>query len=117
MKALQINTTVNTSTGFQIPAGAVVIINEFLTQQFNEKDGNIPCQINISTYINKDSYESGKSPVQTVSDYSNLIISDVTEIEYQTVSCEELSILEVQDVLLPLYPNNVQLIEVTKPTL
>jgi hypothetical protein len=115
MKALQINAPVNTTTGLQIPSGSVVVVNEFLTQQMNEKEGLIPCQTSISTYVNAASYEAGKAPVVTVSDYSSLIVCDVTTAEYSTTACEALAINEVKDILLALYPDSVIEVDVTKP--
>jgi hypothetical protein len=116
MKALQINAEVLTTTGLNIPAGAVVVINEFLTQSFQEKKGSIPVQIGISTFVNKEAYESGKSEVATVASYNQLITCDVTPDEYSTIPCETLAIMEVQDVLEFLYPGNVVVIDVVKPT-
>lgn len=115
MKALQINAPVNTTTGLEIPSGAVVVVNEFLTQQMYEKEGSISCQTSISTYVNAASYEAGKAPVATVADYSSLIKCDITTSEYSTIACEALAIAEVKDVLLALYPDSVIEIDVTKP--
>jgi hypothetical protein len=115
MKALQINEEVLTTTGLNIPAGAVVVINEFLTQSFQENKGSIPVQIGISTFVNKESYESGKTEVATVSSYPQLITCDITPEEYSTIPCETLAINEVKDVLDFLYPKGVVIIDEIKP--
>ena len=120
MKAIQINAIVNLTNGLQIPSGAVNVISEGLAQVFAQKDGLIPAQIVSNVYVNKDSYESGKAPVDgnSIADFQTALYNlNLSVANYETQTAKDLLVNAVLDYLSTIYnASDLVVIEVTAPT-
>jgi hypothetical protein len=120
MKAIQINAVVNLTNGLQIPSGAVNVISEGLAQVFAQKDGLIPAQIVSNVYVNKDSYESGKAPVDgnSIADFQTALYNlNLSVANYETQTAQDLLVNAVLDYLSTIYnASDLVIIEVTAPT-
>jgi hypothetical protein len=120
MKAIQINAVINLTNGLQIPSGAVNVISEGLAQVFAQKDGLIPAQIVSSVYVNKDSYESGKAPVDgnSIADFQTALYNlNLSVTNYETQTAQDLLLNAVVEYLSTIYnASDLVIIEITAPT-
>ena len=111
MKAIQINTSVNLTSGLSIPSGSVCVIAEGYADVKSTKDGFIPSQIATFVYASIQAMAEGKSPIPDIADFnpvfSNLQLS-ITD--YETVSAETLLIDAVYNALNQVYPSAVEVI-------
>ena len=120
MKAIQINTTVLLNNGLAIPSGAVNVIGEGLAQIVLQKDGLIPAQIVSSVYVNKSTYEEGKTPVDgnSIADFQTALYNlNLTVANYETQTAQDLLVSTVYDYLATVYSaaGDLEIIEVIAP--
>jgi len=114
MKALQINSEVNLTSGMVIPSGAVVILAEGYADIKNQKDGLIPSQIATFVYANKSAFESGKLSINDIADFNTTISGNLTLENYETLPCETLLLTTLTDALSLIYgAENIVEINVT----
>ena len=119
MKAIQINTIVNLTNGLQIPSGSVVVICEGLAQVFAQKDGLIPAQIVSNVYVNKSTYEEGKTPIDgnSIADFQTALYNlNLSVANYETQTAQDLLVTTVYDYLATIYSaTDLEIIEVIAP--
>ena len=119
MKAIQINTIVNLTNGLQIPSGSVVVICEGLAQVFAQKDGLIPAQIVSNVYVNKSTYEEGKTPIDgnSIADFQTALYNlNLSVANYETQTAQDLLVTTVYDYLATVYATtDLEIIEVIAP--
>jgi len=111
MKAIQINTEVNLTSGLSIPSGSVCVIAEGYADMKSQKDGFIPAQIATFVYASAQAIAEGKQPIQGIQDFnttfSNLQLSVA---DYETVPAETLLVDAVYNALNAIYPDQVEVI-------
>ena len=118
MKAIQINTPVNLTSGLSIPSGSVCVIAEGYAQVFAQKDGLIPAQIVSSVYTSEANYEAGLAPVDgnSIADFNPAMYNlSLSVVAYQTETAENLLVNAVYDALEAVYPNQCEIIDVVPP--
>lgn len=71
MKVIQINAAINTTTGQLVPKGAIVVLAEGYAKVKAETVNGVPCQIPCDVYESVEAYNSGKSPILNISDFSS----------------------------------------------
>jgi hypothetical protein len=114
MKAIKINTSVNLNSGITLPSGAIVIISEGYTDIKSTKDGFIPSQIATLLYASLEALQSGKVSINDVADYTPVFQNlQLSVIEYQTKTAEQLLIDTVENELIKVYgAENIEEIDV-----
>ena len=119
MKAIQINTIVLLTNGLAIPPGAVNVIGEGLAQIVLQKDGLIPAQIVSSVYVNKSTYEEGKTPVDgnSIAEFETALYNlNLSVSNYETQTAQDLLVTTVFDYLSTIYAaTDLEIIEVVAP--
>jgi hypothetical protein len=114
MKAIQINSPVNLTSGLSIPSGSVCVIAEGYADVKSQKDGLIPSQIATLVYASVQSLTDGKDPVQGIADFNPVFSNlELTVANYETMSAESLLVGAVYDALVAIYgADNVEQITI-----
>jgi hypothetical protein len=111
MKAIQINTSVNLTSGLSIPSGSIVVIAEGYADIKSQKDGIIPAQIATFVFASVEALAQGKAPIQGIQDFNTTFSGlELSVSDYETKSAELLLINAVESALEAIYPNEVEVI-------
>ena len=111
MKAIQINTPVNLTSGLSIPSGSVCVIAEGYADVKSQKDGVIPAQIATFVFASVEALAQGKAPIQGIQDFNTTFSSlELSVSAYETQPAEVLLINAVESALELIYPNQVEII-------
>jgi hypothetical protein len=111
MKAIQINTPVNLTSGLSIPSGSVCVIAEGYADIKAQKDGVIPAQIATFVFASVEALAQGKAPIQGIQDFNTTFSNlELSVSAYETQSAEMLLINAVESALQLIYPNQVEII-------
>ena len=111
MKAIQINTSVNLTSGLSIPSGSVCVIAEGYADVKSQKDGVIPAQIATFVFASVEALAQGKAPIQGIEDFNTTFSGlELSVSDYETKSAELLLINAVESALQTIYPNEVEVI-------
>lgn len=112
MKAIQINTAVNLTSGLSIPLGSVCVIAEGYADIKAQKDGVIPAQIATFVFASVEALAQGKAPIQGIEDFNTTFSNlELSVVDYQTKTAELLLIDAVENALELIYPNQVDVID------
>jgi hypothetical protein len=113
MKAIQINTPVNLTSGLSIPSGSVCVIAEGYADIKSQKDGVIPAQIATFVFASVEALAQGKAPIQGIQDFNTTFSGlELSVVSYETLAAETLLINAVESALEAIYPNSVEVITV-----
>lgn len=113
MKAVKINTVVNLTSGLSIPSGSVCVIAEGYADIKSQKDGVIPAQIATFVYASESAITEGKAPIQGIEDFNTTFSSlELSVVDYETKSAEELLVSAVYDALNKVYPSEVEIVNI-----
>ncbi len=111
MKAIQINTSVNLTSGLSIPSGSVVVIAEGYSVNKSQKDGVIPAQISTLVFASVQALAEGKAPIQGIEDFNTIFTGlELSVTDYETLAAETLLINAVYSALNVIYPAQVEII-------
>lgn len=111
MKAIQLNSAVNLTSGLSIPQGSIVVIAEGYADVKSQKDGVIPAQIATFVFASVQSIVEGKAPIQGIEDFNTTFSGlELSVASYETLSAETLLINAVFGALEKVYPSNVEII-------
>ena len=111
MKAIQINTPVNLTSGISIPSGSVCVIAEGYADVKSQKDGVIPAQIATFVFASVEALAQGKAPIQGIQDFNTTFSGlELSVADYETKSAEMLLINAVFNALDLIYPTQVEII-------
>jgi len=111
MKAIQINTPVNLTSGLSIPSGSVVVIAEGYSVNKSQKDGIIPAQIATFVFASASAFAEGKAPIQGIQDFNTTFSGlELSVADYETLAAETLLINAVYSALNAIYPTQVEVI-------
>jgi hypothetical protein len=111
MKAIQINSNVNLTSGLSIPSGSVVVIAEGYADIKSQKDGFIPAQIATFVFASVQALAEGKAPIQGIEDFNTTFAGlELTVASYESLSAEVLLINAVESALEKIYPNQVEIV-------
>ena len=111
MKAIQINASVNLTSGLSIPSGSVCVIAEGYADVKSQKDGVIPAQIATFVFASVEALAQGKAPIQGIQDFNTTFSGlELSVSDYETKSAELLLINAVESALEAIYPNEVEVI-------
>ena len=104
MKAIQINTSVNLTSGLSIPSGSVCVIAEGYADVKSQKDGVIPAQIATFVFASVEALAQGKAPIQGIQDFNTTFSGlELRVSDYETKSAELLLINAVESALEAIY--------------
>ncbi len=104
MKAIQINTSVNLTSGLSIPSGSVVVIAEGYADVKSQKDGIIPTQIATFVFASASAFAEGKAPIQGIADFNTTFSGLELPVDaYETISAESLLISSLYGALANIY--------------
>ena len=113
MKAIQINTPVNLTSGLSIPSGSVCVIAEGYADVKSQKDGVIPAQIATFVFASVEALAQGKAPIQGIQDFNTTFSNlELSVADYETLAAETLLINAVESALEAIYPNQVEVISI-----
>jgi len=113
MKAIQINTSVNLTSGLSIPSGSVVVIAEGYADIKSQKDGIIPAQIATFVFASEQALAEGKAPIQGIEDFNTTFSGlELTVASYESLSAEVLLINAVESALEKIYPAQVEVVTI-----
>jgi hypothetical protein len=121
MKAIQINTSVNLTSGLSIPSGSVVVIAEGYADvkaqtQANPTTGKeafIPAQIATFVFASVQALAEGKAPIQGIEDFNTTFAGlELTVADYETLAAETLLINAVYSALNVIYPAQVEVVTI-----
>jgi hypothetical protein len=113
MKYIQINTTVNLSSGLSIPSGSICVVAEGYADVKSQKDGLIPSQVSTLVYANSEAFLSGKENVVGIADFNPVFSTlQLSVIDYETKTAEDLLVNAVYDELNKVYPNQVEIVTI-----
>jgi hypothetical protein len=111
MKAIQINTSVNLTSGLSIPSGSVCVIAEGYADVKSQKDGIIPAQIATFVFASVQALAEGKAPIQGIEDFNTTFAGlELSIADYETKSAEVLLVNAVFNALDLIYPTQVEII-------
>jgi hypothetical protein len=111
MKAIQILSSVNLTSGLSIPSGSVVVIAEGYADVKSQKDGIIPAQIATFVFASVQALEDKKSPIADIADFNPVFSGlQLTIADYETLAAETLLINAVYSALNAIYPTQVEVI-------
>jgi len=111
MKAIQINTSVNLTSGIAIPSGSVCVIAEGYADVKSQKDGIIPAQIATFVFASVQAFAEGKAPIQGIEDFNTTFSGlKLSVADYETLAAETLLINAVYSALNAIYPAQVEVI-------
>lgn len=113
MKAVKINTVVNLTSGLSIPSGSICVIAEGYADVKSQKDGVIPAQVATFVFASEDAISEGKAPIQGIEDFNTTFSNlDLSVVNYETKTAEELLINAVYDSLNLIYPSQVEIVTI-----
>ena len=114
MKAIQILSPVNLTSGLSIPSGSIVVIAEGYADVKSTKDGFIPSQIATLVFASETAYAEKKSPITDIADFNPVFSSlQLSVTDYATLSAESLLINAVFNALVAVYgAENVEQVEI-----
>jgi hypothetical protein len=113
MKAIQINTSVNLTSGLSIPSGSVVVIAEGYADVKSQKDGIIPAQIATFVFASVQALAEGKAPIQGIQDFNTTFAGlELSVTAYETQPAETLLIDAIFGALNLVYPDQVEIVTV-----
>ncbi len=113
MKAIQINTSVNLTSGLSIPSGSVVVIAEGYADVKSQKDGVIPAQIATFVFASVQALAEGKAPIQGIQDFNTTFSGlELSVTDYETLAAESLLVNAVFNALDSIYPSQVEQIAI-----
>ena len=113
MKYIQINTTVKLSSGLAIPSGSICVIAEGYADIKSQKDGLIPSQVSTLVYASSEAFLSGKENVVGIADFNPVFSSlQLSVIDYETKTAEDLLINAVYNQLNGIYPDQVEIVTI-----
>ena len=114
MKAIQINTPVNLTSGLSIPSGSVCVIAEGYADVKSQKDGVIPAQIATFVFASVEALAQGKAPIQGIEDFNTTFSGLVLSVsDYETLAAETLLVNAVESALEAIYgTENVDVIAI-----
>ena len=114
MKYIKINTTVNLTSGVEIPSGSAVIIAEGYADVKAQAEGLIPAQIGTFLYASYQAMLDGKQPIQGIADFDTTFnYAKLPVISFETVPAETLLITAVfQDLALIYGEENIEIVTV-----
>jgi len=114
MKAIQINTSVNLTSGLSIPSGSVVVIAEGYADVKSQKDGIIPAQIATFVFASASALAEGKAPIQGIQDFNTTFSGlELSVADYETLAAETLLVNAVESALEEIYGvDNVDVIAI-----
>jgi len=111
MKAIQINTSVNLTSGLSIPLASVVVIAEGYADVKSQKDGIIPAQIATFVFASVQALAEGKAPIQGIEDFNTTFSGlELSVADYETLAAETLLINAVSNALELIYTNQIEVI-------
>ena len=111
MKAIQINTSVNLTSGLSIPSGSVCVIAEGYADVKSQKDGIIPAQIATFVFASVGALAEGKAPIQGIEDFNTTFSGlELSVASYEILSAETLLVTSVYGELEKIYPAQVEII-------
>ena len=104
MKAIQINTAVNLTSGLSIPSGSVCVIAEGYADIKSQKNGVIPAQIATFVFASVEALAQKKAPIQGIQDFNTTFSGlELTVVSYETLSAETLLVNAVELALEAIY--------------
>lgn len=113
MKAIQINTPVNLTSGLSIPSGSVCVIAEGYADVKSQKDEVIPAQIATFVFASVEALAQGKAPIQGIQDFNTTFSKlELSVADYETLAAETLLVNAVELALEAIYPNSVEVITI-----
>jgi hypothetical protein len=121
MKAIQINTPVNLTSGLSIPSGSVCVIAEGYADvkaqtQANPVTGKaafIPAQIATFVFASVGALAEGKAPIQGIEDFNTTFSGlELSVVSYETIPAESLLVNAVYDALNAIYPAQVEVVTI-----
>lgn len=114
MKAIQINSNVNLTSGLSTPSGSVCVIAEGYADVKSQKDGVIPAQIATFVYASVEALTSGKDPVQGIQDFNTTFSGlSLSVSDYESKSAELLLVNALESALEAIYGvDNVDVIAI-----
>ena len=113
MKAIQINTSVNLTSGLSIPSGSVCVIAEGYADVKSQKDGIIPAQIATFVFASVQALAEGKAPIQGIEDFNTSFSGlELSVTAYETQPAETLLIDAIFGALNLIYPDQVEIVTV-----
>jgi hypothetical protein len=113
MKAIQINTSVNLTSGLSIPSGSIVVIAEGYSVNKEQKNGVIPAQISTLVFASVQALAEGKAPIQGIEDFNTTFSGlELTVADYETLAAETLLVNAVESALEAIYPSNVEVVTI-----
>jgi hypothetical protein len=111
MKAIQINTSVNLTSGLSIPSGSIVVIAEGYASVKDQKDGIIPAQIATFVFASVQALAEGKAPIQGIEDFNTTFSGlELSVASYEILSAETLLVTSVYGELEKIYPEQVEIV-------
>jgi hypothetical protein len=111
MKAIQINSNVNLTSGLSIPSGSACVIAEGYADVKNQKDGVIPAQIATFVFASVEALAQGKAPIQGIQDFNTTFSGlELSVSAYETQPAEMLLVNAVFNALDLIYPTQVEII-------
>jgi len=113
MKAIQINSNVNLTSGLSIPSGSIVVIAEGYADVKSQKDGIIPAQIATFVFASVQALAEGKAPIQGIQDFNTTFSGlELSVTDYETLAAESLLVNAVFNALDSIYPSQVEQIAI-----
>jgi hypothetical protein len=104
MKAIQINISVNLTSGLSIPSGSICVISEGYADIKNEKNGVIPAQIATFVFASVEALAQKKAPIQGIQDFNTTFSGlELSVADYETLSAETLLVNAVELALETIY--------------
>jgi hypothetical protein len=112
MKAIQINTSVNLTSGLSIPSGSIVVIAEGYADVKSQtqpnpitgKEAFIPAQIATFVFASVQALAEGKAPIQGIEDFNTTFSNlELSVVAYETIPAESLLVNAVYDALVAIY--------------
>jgi hypothetical protein len=119
MKAIQINTSVNLTSGLSTPSGSIVVIAEGYADVKSQtqpnpitgKEAFIPAQIATFVFASVQALAEGKAPIQGIEDFNTTFSGlELSVASYESLSAEVLLINAVESALEKIYPNQVEIV-------
>jgi hypothetical protein len=121
MKAIQINTSVNLTSGLSIPSGSIVVIAEGYADVKSQtqpnpitgKEAFIPAQIATFVFASVQALAEGKAPIQGIEDFNTTFAGlELSVADYETLAAETLLVNAVEKSLESIYGvDNVDVID------
>jgi hypothetical protein len=113
MKAIQINSAINLTSGLSIPSGSLVVISEGYADVKSQKDGIIPAQIATFVFASVQALAEGKAPIQGIEDFNTSFSGlELSVTAYETQPAETLLIDAIFGALNLIYPDQVEIVTV-----